>query len=101
MNTRLRRREECNYRGGGSFLGGVWGFRPWKAGEARSPEGTREISQNQGSELSDAEIVPQGDVVADMTRSEEKLNLIPGYAVGTATPVGIPVCNCSTRKTEG
>ena len=35
-----------------SFWG--WGFRPRQPGEARSPEGTREISLNQGSELSDA-----------------------------------------------
>jgi hypothetical protein len=46
-------------------------------------------SRNLGSELSNATIVPQGDVVADMTRSEDKLMLIPGNAVGTATPVGI------------
>ena len=72
------------------FLGG--GFRPWQAGEAQSPEGTREISRNQGSEVSDATVVSQGDLIADMTRSEDKLILIPGNAVGTATPVGIPAC---------
>jgi hypothetical protein len=58
----------------------LWGFRPRRAGEARSPEGTREISRNQGSELSNATIVPQGDVVADITRRADKLILIPGNA---------------------
>ena len=58
-----------------SFLG--WGgLRPWQAGEARSAEGTREISRNQGSELSDATIVPQGD--AGMTRSEGTHIFSPG-----------------------
>ena len=38
--------------------------------------------------------------VVDITGSEDKLNLIPGNAVGSATPVGIPVCYWSTRKTE-
>eukprot|EP00670_Eutreptiella_braarudii_P002389 CAMPEP_0174300488 /NCGR_PEP_ID=MMETSP0809-20121228/58488_1 /TAXON_ID=73025 ORGANISM="Eutreptiella gymnastica-like, Strain CCMP1594" /NCGR_SAMPLE_ID=MMETSP0809 /ASSEMBLY_ACC=CAM_ASM_000658 /LENGTH=33 /DNA_ID= /DNA_START= /DNA_END= /DNA_ORIENTATION= len=33
-----------------------------------------------------------------MTRSNDKLNLIPGNAVGTATPEGIPVCYQSTRQ---
>ena len=78
------------------FFGG--GVGPREAGEARLPEGTREIFQNQGSELSDATIVPQGDVVADMARSEDKLNLIPGNAVGATTPVRIPVCYWGTRK---
>ena len=32
-------------------------------------------------------------VDADVTRSEDELNLMPGNAAGTATPVGIPVCN--------
>ena len=77
------------------------GFRPWQAGEARSPDGTREISRNEGSELPNATIAPEGDVVADATRCEGKLMLIPRNAAGTATPVGIPVCYCSTRKTEG
>ena len=36
-----------------------------------------------------------------MTRSEDNLILIPGKAVGSATPVGIPVCSWRTRKTEG
>ena len=64
---------------------------------AKSTEGTGEISRNQGSELSDATIAPQGDVVAGMTRSEDKLMLIPGNAVGIATPVGIQM----QRRTEG
>jgi hypothetical protein len=84
------------------FFGG--GFRPWQAGEARSPEGTRKISWDQRSELSNAMIVPQGDVVANMARSEDKLILILGNAVGTAfpaTPIDIPVCYRSTRKTGG
>ena len=67
------------------FLGGEGGSGHGKPAEASSPEGTREISQNQASELSSAAIVPQGDVVADITRSEDKLNLIPGNAAGTAT----------------
>ena len=83
------------------FFSSFFGFSPWQADEDRSPEGTQEISWNQGSELSDAMSVPQGDVVAYMTRSEDKLILIPGNAVGTATPVGIPVCYWSTKKTEG
>ena len=67
------------------FLGG--GFRPWQPGEARLPEGTRKISRNHGSELSDATIVPQGDVVADMTRRDDKLNPIPGNAVAMSRHV--------------
>ena len=82
--------------GKGIFLGGG-GVRPWQAGEAWSPEATREISRNQGSELSDDTIVPQGDAVTDMIRRENKLILMPGNAAGTATPVGIRVCYCSTR----
>jgi hypothetical protein len=70
------------------FLGGGGGFRPWQAGEARSPEGTREISWSQGS---GATIVPQGDAVADMTHREDKLILMPGNGAGT--PVGIPACH--------
>jgi hypothetical protein len=43
-------------------------------------------------------MVPQGDVVADITRNDDELNLIPGNAVGTATPEGIPVCYWSKTK---
>ena len=70
-----------------SFFVGGGGFRPRQAGEARSPDGTREISRNQGSELPNATTVPQSDVVADMTCSEEKLIPVPGNAVGRPTPV--------------
>ena len=70
----------------------VGGFRPRRTGEARSPEGTPEISRNQRSELSNATIVPQSNAVADITRREDELNLIPGNAAGTATPVGTPTC---------
>jgi len=61
-------------------------------------------------------IVPQGDVVADIARSEDKLILIPGNVVGTRlcgnmplvciTAVGHkgkidkPVCIHSTRERE-
>jgi hypothetical protein len=62
----------------------------------RSPEGTREISQIQGSALSHA----VSNVVADITRREDVLNLF-GNAAGTATPVGTPVCYWGTKKTEG
>ena len=58
------------------ILGGGGGIIPWQAGRARSPEGTQEISQNHGSELSNATIVPGGDVVADMIRGEDELNLM-------------------------
>ena len=58
---------------------------------ACSLEGTREISRNQGSELSSATIVPQDGVVAGITRSRDLLYLISGNAVGTATPESIPV----------
>ena len=64
-----------------------FGFRLWQAGEACSPECTRGISRNQGSELSNTTIVPQSNAVADIARSEDKLNLIPGNAAGTATHV--------------
>ena len=64
---------------------------------SRSPEDTQKISRSQGSELSDAPIVPQGDVVVGTTRREDGLHLIPGNARGTATPVGIPVRRWSTR----
>jgi len=49
-------------------------------------EGTREISRSQGSELSSATIVPQDGVVADITHSKDLVYLMPGNAVGTATP---------------
>ena len=80
------------------FWGGG-GFRPQRAGEALSPEGTQEISRNQGSELSDATIVPQGGAVADTTRRGDELNLTPGNAARSATPVGIPVCYWGTTNT--
>ena len=86
------------FEGGGGGGGGGRVSRPWQAGKARSPKGNREISQNQGSELSSATIVPRSNVVADIPRSAYKV--IPGNAAGTATPVGIPVCYWSTRKTE-
>ena len=38
------------------------------------------LFQNQGSELSKATIVPQSDVGAGITRSEDRLNLVPGNA---------------------
>jgi hypothetical protein len=40
----------------------------------------------------------QDRVVADLTRSKDKLHLIPTSVGGTATPEGIPVCYCSTRQ---
>ena len=43
-------------------------------------------------------IVPQRDAVVDTTRGEDEPNLMPGNAVGTATPEGIPVCDRSIRK---
>ena len=42
--------------------------------------------------------VPQDGVVADTTRSKDQLYLIPGNAVGIATPKGIPVCYRGTRQ---
>ena len=83
------------------FVWGGGGSRPWQAGEARSPEGTREIFQNQGSELFNATVVPQSHVVTDLTCCEDKLNLTTENAARTATPVGIPECYWSTRKTAG
>ena len=44
--------------------------------------------------------ISQDGVIADIRRSEDKLYLIPGNAVGTATPQGIPVCYWSTRQTR-
>ena len=85
----------------GSSLGGKGRSRPWQPGGARSPQRTRENSRHHGSELSNAAIVPQSNVVADTTRSEEGLDLVPGNAAGTATPPGIPVCHWSTGRTEG
>ena len=71
-------------RGYGLFCGGGGEGGPchWQAGQARSPEGTRENSRNQASELSDAAIVPESDGVADITRGEDALNLIQGDAAG-------------------
>ena len=40
-------------------------------------------------------------VVAGVACSEDKLKLTPGASAGTATPIGIPVCDWSTRETEG
>uniref|UniRef100_A0A6T2HFE9 Uncharacterized protein n=1 Tax=Eutreptiella gymnastica TaxID=73025 RepID=A0A6T2HFE9_9EUGL len=54
-----------------------------------------------GIELSDATIVPQGDVAADMPRSVDELILMPGNAAETATPEGISARYWSTGKTEG
>ena len=65
-----------------------------------SSEGTRKISQNQGSELSGTTMVPQHGAVADITRRNDQLYLIPGNAVGTTAPKGIPVCYWSTRQTR-
>eukprot|EP00670_Eutreptiella_braarudii_P027308 CAMPEP_0174379302 /NCGR_PEP_ID=MMETSP0811_2-20130205/122616_1 /TAXON_ID=73025 ORGANISM="Eutreptiella gymnastica-like, Strain CCMP1594" /NCGR_SAMPLE_ID=MMETSP0811_2 /ASSEMBLY_ACC=CAM_ASM_000667 /LENGTH=116 /DNA_ID=CAMNT_0015531795 /DNA_START=1165 /DNA_END=1516 /DNA_ORIENTATION=- len=48
-----------------------------------------------------ATIVPQSTVAADVTCSEDEPNLMPGNAVGMATPAGVPVGSWSTRKTEG
>jgi hypothetical protein len=59
----------------------LFGFGPWQAGEACLAEGTPEVSWNQGSELSDATLFLQGDVVVDMTHSDDKLILTPGNAV--------------------
>ena len=64
-------------------FGGVPATASWQSPLTR-------ISRNQGSEPSNAMIIAQSDVVADMTRSNDKLNLIPGNAGGTATPEGIP-----------
>ena len=79
------------------FLWGGGGA--WSAAQARSPEGTRETSQNKGSELSNATIGPQSDVVAEVTRGEDEVNLTPANALGTATPEGVPVCDWSTGAT--
>ena len=81
----LRGVQECTRKGGGVTIKAeqacrllfLEGFRPWQVGKTRSPEGTRQISLYHGSELSAATIVPQGDAVADMTHSEDELNLIP------------------------
>ena len=67
-----------------TFFGGA-GSRPWQTGDALSPEGTRGNSPTQGSEASNATIVPQSDVVVGMTRREDELNPVPGNAAGTAT----------------
>ena len=51
-------------RGGGDLLVGAGGWgRPWQAGEACSPGGTREISRNHGAEMFNAAIAPYNDVV--------------------------------------
>ena len=48
------------------------------------PHGTRELSRNQGSEPSNATIGPQRNMVADRTRSEDEMKLMPGIVAGTA-----------------
>ena len=45
--------------------------------------------RNQGSELSNATIVPQYNVVANIARGEDELNLMPANAAGAATPTPI------------
>jgi hypothetical protein len=62
---------------------------------------TRRHSRNLSESriLSSATIVPEDGVVADVTSRKDKLCLIPGNAVGTAAPEGIPVCYRSTRQT--
>jgi len=77
------------------FLGGAGHGKLAKPFHQKAPE------TSLGSELPNATIVPQGGVAADMTRREDELNLIPGNAAGTATPIRLPVCDWSTRKTEG
>ena len=79
QNSRYTIASSCGWRTS------VGGARPWQAAKVRSPEGTQEISRNQGPELSSTTVVPQGDVVADVARGEDKLNLTPGNAAGTAT----------------
>ena len=79
--------------------GGVQTMASWRSPLTRKH--LRNLSESRIRAVIDATIVPQGDVVVDMTRSEDKLMLIPGNAVGTATPVGIPVCYWRTRKIEG
>ena len=63
-------------------------------GELAKPAHMKALETSLGikDELSNATNVPQGDAVADITRSEDEPILIPGNAVGTATPKGIPVC---------
>ena len=75
----LCRTERCLTRGGGSlckggddaswhwtvtllFFWGGGGSRPWEADKALSQDGAREDCRNQGSELSNATIVPQSNV---------------------------------------
>ena len=55
----------------------------FQAGEARSPEGTQEISRNRGTEKSDCPTKQCGSG----HDTEDELILIPGNAVGTATPI--------------
>ena len=69
------------------------------APKARSPEGTQEISRNQGSELPDATIVPQSDAVADMICGEDELILIPGNAGNAISPT-VPRTLCLSAGDE-
>ena len=52
---------------------------------------SRKISKNQGSELSSATIVPQDGVVADITRSKDKLYLFLCIA-HCCYLLSLPVC---------
>ena len=81
----------------------IWGGGPrhgklTKPGHQKAPEKSLAIKDQSSPML---RIVPQSNEVVDITRREGKLNLIPWNAAGAATPMGIPVCNWSTRKTEG
>ena len=67
---------------------------PWQPGEARPPQ----ISRNQGSELPDAAIVPQSDVVADMARSEDELKKTQHT---NATTDLMPPCSLYVGKEGG
>ena len=87
--TLLREREVGSIQEGCFFF---W-FRPWQTGKALLPDGTGESPRNQESEQSNATIVPQVRVVADMTRRQGEINLKPEDAAGTTMPVHIPRCS--------
>ena len=76
------------------FLGGGW------SSHVKLPELAHQKALKKSLGIKDQSCpVLQLSLVVDITRSKDKLYLIPGNAVGTATPEGIPVCYWSTRQT--
>ena len=66
-------------------------------------KGLETTFRNQGSELSNATMIPQMTAVTDLTRSEDELSLKPVYAVGDCHAFRLPwvqmqIGNCALQS---